>query len=136
MFFLGGGVILTGIFFPPAITGEGLQNAIYSRLLWPMSIEGSLACHAIFDTGHPFIIDISSLGTCDTCSEGMTVEMSLYLFLRPGIEHRSLASEANALPELLLPRSGVHVVWLGDIVKMYLIFRLYQCSFNSGLNGW
>ena len=41
------------------ITGEGLQILTYARHLWPLSSEGSLACHTYCDTGHPFIMVIS-----------------------------------------------------------------------------
>ena len=38
------------------IAGEGLQILTYTRHSWPLSSEGSLACHAYCDTGHPFIM--------------------------------------------------------------------------------
>ena len=38
--------------------GEGLQIFIYARLSWPLSSEGSLACHMYCDAGHPFILVI------------------------------------------------------------------------------
>ena len=38
------------------ITGEGLQVLIYARQSWPLSSEGSLACHTYCVTGHPFIM--------------------------------------------------------------------------------
>ena len=41
------------------IAGEGLQLLTYARHSWPLSSEGSLACHTYCDTGHPFIIVIS-----------------------------------------------------------------------------
>ena len=41
------------------IAGEGLQILIYARHSWPLSSEGSLACHIYCDTGHLFIIVIS-----------------------------------------------------------------------------
>ena len=36
------------------ITSEGLQILTYARHSWPLSSEGSLACHPYCDTGHPF----------------------------------------------------------------------------------
>ena len=42
-----------------AIDGEGIQILTYVRHLWPLSCEGSLACHTYCDTGHPFVIVIS-----------------------------------------------------------------------------
>ena len=41
------------------ITGEGLKILTYTRHLWLLSSEGSLACHTYCDTGHTFIIVIS-----------------------------------------------------------------------------
>ena len=41
------------------IAGEVLQILTYARHLWPLSSEGSLACHTYYDTGHPFIMVIS-----------------------------------------------------------------------------
>ena len=41
------------------ITGEGLQYLTYARHSWPLSSEGSLACHTYCDTWHPFIMIIS-----------------------------------------------------------------------------
>ena len=38
---------------------EGLQILTYARYSWPLSSEGSLACHTYCDTGHPFITVIS-----------------------------------------------------------------------------
>ena len=40
------------------IAGEGLKIMIYTRHLWPLSSEGSLACHTHCYTGHPFIMVI------------------------------------------------------------------------------
>ena len=37
---------------------EGLLILTYARHSWPLSIEGSLACHTYCDTGHPFIMII------------------------------------------------------------------------------
>ena len=41
------------------IAGEGLQILTYARHSWPVSSEGSLACHTYCDTGYPFIMVIS-----------------------------------------------------------------------------
>ena len=41
------------------IAGEGLQILTFARLFWPLSSEGSSACHTYCDTGHPFIMVIS-----------------------------------------------------------------------------
>ena len=41
------------------IADEGLQILTYAQHLWPLSSEGSLACHTSCNTGHPFIMVIS-----------------------------------------------------------------------------
>ena len=41
------------------ITVEGLKVLTYARHSWPLSSEGSSACHTYCDTGHPFIMVIS-----------------------------------------------------------------------------
>ena len=41
------------------IAGEVLKIMTYARHLWPLSSEGSLACHTYCDTEHPFIMVIS-----------------------------------------------------------------------------
>ena len=37
------------------VTGEGLQILTCTLHLWTLCSESSLACHAYYDTGHPFI---------------------------------------------------------------------------------
>ena len=41
------------------VAGEWLQILAYARHSWPLSIDGSLACHTYCDTGHMFIMVIS-----------------------------------------------------------------------------
>ena len=41
------------------ITGERLQILTYARHSWPLSSEGSLACHTYCDTGRSFIRGIA-----------------------------------------------------------------------------
>ena len=41
------------------ITGEGVQILSYAQHSWPLSSEGSLACHTYYDTGQPFMMVIS-----------------------------------------------------------------------------
>ena len=38
------------------IAGEGLQCFTYTQHSWPLSSEGSLACHIYCDTGHPLMM--------------------------------------------------------------------------------
>ena len=41
------------------IAGEGLQILTYARHSWPLSSEGSLACHTYWNMGHLFTMVIS-----------------------------------------------------------------------------
>ena len=41
------------------ITGEGLQILTFARQSWPLSSEGSLACHTECDTGIRLLPSIS-----------------------------------------------------------------------------
>ena len=40
-------------------TGKRLQILTHTKHLWPLSSEGSLACHTYYDTGISFIMVIS-----------------------------------------------------------------------------
>ena len=40
------------------IAGEGLQNLTFTRHLWRLSSEDSVAYHIYLDKGHPFIVVI------------------------------------------------------------------------------
>ena len=53
----------------------------YARHSWPLSSEGSLACHTYCDTGHPFIMVISEDPWHTPIAERSAVELSI-LFLR------------------------------------------------------
>ena len=56
------------------IAGEGLQILTYAWHSWPLSCEGSLACHTCCDTRHPLIMIISK----DSWhSHRLAVELSL-----------------------------------------------------------
>ena len=84
------------------IAGEGLLS-IYARHLWPLSSEGSLTCHTNCDTGLPFIMVISEDPWHSHLLPSVWLLGCHYLFLRfrsvaTGIEPRSPACEANALP--------------------------------------
>ena len=61
---------------------EGLQILTYARPSWPLSSEGSLACHTYYDTGHPFVIYGHLRGpvTLSPIAERLTVELSLPVF--------------------------------------------------------
>ena len=43
-------------YWDDSIACEGVQILTYARHSWPLSSEGSLACHTYFVTGHPFIM--------------------------------------------------------------------------------
>ena len=55
------------------MTAEGLQILTYARHLWPLSSEGSIACHIHCDTEYPFIMVISE----DPIAERLAVKLSL-----------------------------------------------------------
>ena len=78
------------------IAGEGLQILTYARHSWPLSSEGSLACHTYCDTGHPFIMVICQ----DPLHFHLAVTTCFYdLGLSwPGIEPQSPARKAKAIP--------------------------------------
>ena len=44
--------------------GEELQILTYARHLWPLSSEGSFACHTYCGTGHPFKMVSGAVTTC------------------------------------------------------------------------
>ena len=80
---------------------EGLQILTNARHPWPLSSEGSLTYHTHYDTGLPFIMVISEDPWHSHWAFGSgTVTTSFYDsgLSRPGIESRSPACEANALP--------------------------------------
>ena len=62
------------------ITSDGLQILTCARHSWPLSSEGSLACHAYCDTGHPFLMVISEDPWHTPIAKRLTVELSLPAF--------------------------------------------------------
>ena len=80
------------------IAVEGLQIFTYAQHWWPLSSEGSLACHTYCDTGQPFIMVISEDHLYLWPSIWHWSCHCLFLDLsRPGIEPRFPTCEANAL---------------------------------------
>ena len=59
------------------ISGEGLHIFTYARHLWPLSSEGSFACHTYYDTGRPFIMVISENPWHTPIAERLAGELSL-----------------------------------------------------------
>ena len=95
---------LLGVFIPLANylliwrchhDGEGLQMLTFARNSWPLSSEGSLACHTYCDTGHPFIIVIFE----DQCHSHLLLSVQKWScpypcfyhlgLLRLGFKHRT-----------------------------------------------
>ena len=71
----------------------------WTRHSWPLSSEGSIACHIYCDTGHPFIMFISYI-YCRSFSSGAVTSCFYDLgLLRLGIEHPTSACEANPLSD-------------------------------------
>ena len=64
------------------ITGEELQILTYARHSWPLSSEGSIACHTYCDTGLPFIMVISEDLWHSHLSPSVWQWNCHYLFLR------------------------------------------------------
>ena len=77
------------------ITGEGLQVLTYARHSWPISSEGSLACHPYCDTWQPFILSSSktcvTLTYCRTFGSGAVTTLGLFrlVFEHPTFRFRS-----------------------------------------------
>ena len=74
------------LFGDVTIAGEGLQilTHAYAWHSWPLSSEGSLACHNFCDTGHPFIMVISEdpWHSIDRPNaEHLAVELSLPVYM-------------------------------------------------------
>ena len=74
------------------IANEGLQILIYARHSWPLSSEGSLACHTYSDTGRPFIWSSSRARDTHTyCRAFDSGAVTAYLYdlglSRLGFEH-------------------------------------------------
>ena len=54
-----------------------LQILTYARHLWPLSSEGSLACHSYYDTGHVYNGHLQEPVTLTPIAECLAVELSL-----------------------------------------------------------
>ena len=77
------------------ITSEGAQILTFARHAWPLSFEGSLACHTYFDTGHPFIMNTSEDPLHSHLLPSVWQWSCHYLFLRrrsvvPGVQTTNL----------------------------------------------
>ena len=100
-------VCLFGVYRPTwRIAGEGLQILTYTRHSWPLSILGSLACHAYCDTGHPFIMVISEDPWHSHLLPSVKQWKFHYLFLglsRLGFAHSTFRSRGQRSNPLLPP---------------------------------
>ena len=83
------------------IASEGLQILTYARHSWPLSSEGSLACHTYCDTGHiiPFIMVISEdrPTTLTPNAEYLAVELSLPVFTTYALTRCATAAVGRGL---------------------------------------
>ena len=105
-FYLNLYICLFGVFL---LSREFFTNIETSPLLvkgckfghsWPLSSEGSLACHTYCDTGHPCILVISEDPvTLAPIVERLAVKLSLPVFTTNGCDSNSQpsASGTNAL---------------------------------------
>ena len=64
------------------ITGEGLRILTYARHSWPLSSDGSLACHTYCYTAHQFIMVISEDPLHSHLKPSVWQWSCQYLFLR------------------------------------------------------
>ena len=130
------------------------QILTFVRLSWPLSHEGSLACHTYYDTGHSFIMVISedpwrdtrafSSGTVTTCFYDLG--LSRLGFKRPTFRLRVQRSNP-----LRIRRS--HALWINftcfgfqtkapcimresDEMNFELSFIWYQAEEAGHLHKW
>ena len=94
------------------ITGEGLQIFTYARHLWPLSREGSLACHTYCDKSHLFLMVISEDPWHSHLLNSVWQKSCHYLILdlclsRMGFEHPTFRfwGERSTMPPLWLSKS-------------------------------
>ena len=65
------------------LTDEGMQILTYTRQIWPLSSEGSLAFHTYCDTVHPFIMVIRPVNPLHSNLLPSVLQWSCnYLYLR------------------------------------------------------
>ena len=112
------------LFGDVTIAGEGLHILTYARHLWPLSSEGSLACHNYCDTGHPFIMIISEdPWHCTLCqafgSEAVTTFFNDFCLSQLGFENPTfrLWGELFNTLHLRLGITGVEIA----IIDFHLI---------------
>ena len=81
------------------IADEGLKILTFSRHSLPLSSEGSLACHTYCDMGLLYIISSPRIRDTHNCCRAFgSGAVTTCFYDQPGIEPRSPACEANALP--------------------------------------
>ena len=81
-----------------AIIDEGLQILTYTWHSWPLSSEGSLACHIYCDMGHPFIMVISedTHAYCQAFGSGAVTTCFYDLGLLPlGFKHQTFCMQGQ-----------------------------------------
>ena len=96
-----------------------LKILIYARHSWPLSSEGSLACHTYCDTGHPFIMVISE----DQRHSPFSSEAVTFCFYdwspsRLGFEHPTFR------------------FWGQRSNPLYFVLRIFKRSNDAGQNLW
>ena len=114
------------------IAGEGLEIFTYAWQLWPLSSEGSLACHTYCDTGQPFIMVISEdpghSRLCRALSSGSVTNCSKDLcqwWL--GFEHQTFRLRSGRSKPLCYRRSCniSNVFFQESIINSYIV-SLFQ----------
>ena len=117
------------------IAGEGLQILTYARHLWPLSSEGSFACHIYCDTGHPFIVVISEDPAdthtyCLAFGRGVvTICFNLGLS-RLGFEHPTFRLRGERSNSLRHRHGQQKNIWIQKCTYELLSGRLMQFIFD------
>ena len=100
------------------------QDFAYTRHSWPLSNEGSLACHTFCDTGHRFIMVICA--DCDTPSvaERLAVELPVTTCdndIGLGFEHPTFRMQSECFNQLRHRRGPI----IGTIRQWVLEWKSY-----------
>ena len=97
------------------LAGEGLQILTYARHLWPLSSEGSSACHTYCDTRHLFImVAISKDPWYSHLLSSLAVELSLPVlttWLRCGCDSNTQHFACAKHNEICVRISMVISIW-------------------------
>ena len=95
----------------------------YARHSWPLSSEGSLACHTYCDTGHPLIMVISE-EHCTCCREfgSGAVTTCFYNYTCRGLDTNTQPStcEENTLTDCATAASPSNITYCSTYLYLYV----------------